>query len=91
MKDFIHDIDQNQFETLKNMLLSPDLDDINMAVDIMNLCNVKKKENFDFLCELIKNTRCPVTFDVNEDDWKNNRWNSFKFYSIADFTKKYDK
>ena len=52
---------------------------------------VKKKENFDFLCELIKNTRCPVTFDVNEDDWKNNRWNSFKFYSIADFTKKYDK
>ena len=44
MKDFIHDIDQNQFETLKNMLLSPDLDDINMAVDIMNLCMLRKKK-----------------------------------------------
>ena len=91
MKDFIHDIDENQLETIKNMLLSPDINDINMAVDIMNLCDVKKKSNFDLLCELVKNTRCPVTLDVDEDDWINNRWDTFRFYSIADFAKRYDK
>lgn len=81
----IHEIDDDVFNSLKNMLSSNDKTDINIAIEILNNSNIKDKSTLDNICRLLIDGNSNVTFDLD----KPGDLDSFKFYSIQQFSENY--
>jgi hypothetical protein len=63
-KDNIHDLNDEMFSSLLEMLNSRDAGDVKLAVDVLNNVNLNDKANSNYLSSLISD--CPyLYFDVD--------------------------
>ena len=69
-----HIIDSDYLSSLKEMLLSNDKSNRELAVDIINASDFSDKQTIDNICKLLSNTEIPIMFMIEENDIQ--YWNS---------------
>lgn len=56
--EYVHEIDDEIKENLKSMLNSPDLDNINLALGILNHADLSNKKTKENILSIILDTEC---------------------------------
>jgi len=63
-KSFIHVLDSEITENVKNMLGSADPDDIKLALEILNNIDLSNFETTEHLKKLMVDSECMLCFDI---------------------------
>ncbi len=82
--EYIHEIDDEMYNSLHDMLVSESELDVNLAVDILNKANINNRETFNRVLKLIEDYSVDIVFDFRED----NNLQSFTFFTRAQYWEK---
>jgi len=63
-RNYIHSLDKELTNNIKNMLKSVDNGDIKLALGILNHCNLDDKQTLENVKMIIEETECFLCFDV---------------------------
>jgi hypothetical protein len=67
-KSFIHSLDNEIAENVKNMLKSADSGDIKLALEILNNADLTDLETTEHLKKLMVDPECMLCFDIKYTD-----------------------
>ena len=65
-RNYIHSLDEELTNNIKNMLKSVDSGDVKLALGILNHCNFDDKQTVENVKMIIEETECFLCFDVLE-------------------------
>ncbi len=95
--EYIHEVNNEFKENLKQMLCSPDPDNIGLAIEILNHTDLSNEETHKYITELILDTDCGLCISFQDEsglfmrETLNNMINlnkkNFYFYSSNILTK----
>ena len=63
-RNYIHSLDEELSDNIKNMLKSVDNGDVKLALAILNHCNFDDKQTLENVKKIIEETECFLCFDV---------------------------
>ena len=63
-RNYIHSLDEELTDNIKNMLKSVDNGDVKLALAILNHCNFDDKQTLENVKKIIEETECFLCFDV---------------------------
>ena len=66
--EYVHEVNNEFKENLKQMLHSSDLDTINLAIQILNHTDLSNKETHKHIMELILDTDCGLCVSFQDED-----------------------
>ena len=70
-RNYIHSLDEELSDNIKNMLKSVDNGDVKLALGILNHCNLDDKQTLENVKMIIEETECCLCFDVLDSANKN--------------------
>jgi hypothetical protein len=70
-RNYIHSLDEELTDNIKNMLKSVDNGDVKLALGILNHCNLDDKQTLENVKMIIEETECCLCFDVLDSANKN--------------------
>jgi len=70
-RNYIHSLDEELTDNIKNMLKSVDNGDVKLALGILNHCNLDDKQTLENVKMIIEETECYLCFDVLDSANKN--------------------
>ncbi len=82
--DNVHSLDEQMFSNLRNHLKSSDESDKNLAVEILNACDLTDIQTRKWVCEIVSSGEYDITFDVS-DKLENG---TFKFFTMKQYLEK---
>ena len=63
-RNYIHSLDEELTDNIKNMLKSVDGGDVKLALGILNHCNLDDNQTLENVKMIIEETECYLCFDV---------------------------
>ena len=63
-RNYIHSLDEELTDNIKNMLKSVDGGDVKLALGILNHCNLDDNQTLENVKMIIEETECCLCFDV---------------------------
>lgn len=82
--DNVHSLDEQMFSNLRNHLKSSDESDKNLAVEILNACDLTDFQTRKWVCEIVSSGEYDITFDVS---YKLEN-GTFKFFTMKQYLEK---
>jgi hypothetical protein len=64
VENYVHLLDEELTENIKNMLKSNDRGNIKLALGIINHCDLNDKNTLNNIKDVIEDTECCLCFDV---------------------------
>ena len=64
VENYVHQLDEELTENIKNMLRSNDRGNIKLALGIINHCDLNDENTLDHIKNIIEDTECCLCFDV---------------------------
>ena len=66
--EYVHEVNKEFKENLKQMLCSPDINTINLAIQILNHVDLSNEETHKYITELILDTNCGLCVSFQDED-----------------------
>lgn len=63
-ENYVHCLDEELVDNIKNMLKSVDKGDIKLALSIINHCDLNDEQTIEHIKDIIEDTECCLCFDV---------------------------
>jgi len=63
-ENYVHCLDEELVDNIKNMLKSVDKEDIKLALGIINHCDLNDEQTIEHIKDIIEDTECCLCFDV---------------------------
>ena len=81
-KSFVHTLDSEITENVKNMLCSVDVNDIRLALEILNNTDLTNFETTQHLKKLMTDPECMLVFDIKYTEDNNDIYLHFNSAKI---------
>ena len=66
--EYVHEVNEEFKENIKQMLMSPDSDNIGLALEILNHVDLSDKETYKHIMDLILDTDCGLCVSFQNDE-----------------------